>query len=332
MDSTHLYLTHLHLLLNHVPTVAFAIALFLFLWSQLAKNDSLQRASLVLFAGIALLAIPTYVSGNAAAEALCVGPETAGVTAKGPCEDSAVSLAPILTHESAALIALLAIQITGVLAWLGLWQVRRIGRIARWNITAVLALALVSMGLVTRAANFGGDIRHAEIRETAQAPTAPAAPGNVTLARSVGSWVTSSPFAWPALETLHFIGLTLLIGVVLLIDLRMLGVMRGVAFPSLHRLLPWAILGFALNAVTGMLFFVAIPDQYAHNIAFIWKLAFMMVAGANAFYFTLFDEAWALQPGDEAPFTAKAAAVSALVLWVGVLYFGSMLPFLGDSF
>ena len=131
---------------------------------------------------------------------------------------------------------------------------------------------------------------------------------------------------------MHFIGLTLLIGVVLLIDLRMLGVMRNVSFPALHRLLPWAILGFGINTVTGMMFFVASPDQYAHNIAFVWKLALIMLAGANALYFTLFDEAWALESGDEAPVSAKAAAVSAIVLWVGVLYFGSMLPFIGNAF
>ena len=153
-----------------------------------------------------------------------------------------------------------------------------------------------------------------------------------TLARTVGQCVTTAPYGWPALETLHFIGLTLLIGVVLLIDLRMLGLMKNVCFSSLHRLLPWAILGFAINTVTGILFFVSVPDQYATNLAFVWKLVFILLAGANAFYFTLFDDAWALRPGDEAPFPAKAAATAALLLWVGVLYCGSMLPFLGDAF
>jgi len=151
-------------------------------------------------------------------------------------------------------------------------------------------------------------------------------------ARKVGAFILSLPYGWPSLETLHFIGLSLLIGVVLLIDLRMLGVMKNVAFPALHRLLPWAILGFGINLVSGMLFFVASPEQYAHNIAFIWKLILMMLAGLNAFYFTLFDEAWVLKPGEEAPFAAKAMAVSAIVLWVGVLYFGSMLPFIGGAF
>ena len=133
-------------------------------------------------------------------------------------------------------------------------------------------------------------------------------------------------------ETLHFIGLTLLLGVVLLVDLRVLGVLKGVSFPSLHRLLPWAALGFGLNIGTGMLFFVGIPGQYIHNPSFYWKIGLAMLAGANAVYFTFFDEPWSLGPGEDAPLTAKIAAVSAMGLWIGVMYCGSMLPFLGNSF
>jgi hypothetical protein len=137
---------------------------------------------------------------------------------------------------------------------------------------------------------------------------------------------------WPTCETLHFVGLSLLCGVVFLVDLRVLGVMRGVSFASLHRLLPWAALGFGVNIGTGMLFFVGIPGQYIHNPAFYWKIGLAMLAGANALYFTLFDEPWSLGPGEDAPITAKVFAASAMVLWIGVMYCGSMLPFLGNSF
>ena len=137
---------------------------------------------------------------------------------------------------------------------------------------------------------------------------------------------------WPTCETLHFVGLSLLCGVVFLVDLRVLGVMRGVSFASLHRLLPWAALGFGINVVTGILFFVGIPGQYIHNVSFYWKIGLVMLAGANALYFTFFDEPWSLGPKEDAPLTAKIAAVSAMVLWVAVMYCGSMLPFLGNSF
>ncbi len=81
-----------------------------------------------------------------------------------------------------------------------------------------------------------------------------------------------------------------------------------------------------------MLFFVGAPEQYTGNPVFIWKLILMMLAGINVLYFTVFDDAWEVGAGDDAPFTAKAVAAFALFLVLGVLYCGRMLPFLGDAF
>jgi hypothetical protein len=243
-----------------------------------------------------------------------------------------VSKSLIEAHEGAALEGLLFMEFTGAFAWLGLWQFRRLARIPNWNLGVILILTAVSFGLMARAANIGGEIRHAEIRASqGTGTTEPVAPQGA-LARTVGSFVTDTPWMWPTCETLHFVGLSLLCGVVFLVDLRVLGVMRGVSFASLHRLLPWAALGFGVNVLTGLLFFVGIPGQYIHNTAFYWKIGLVMLAGANALYFTIFDEPWSLGPKEDAPLTAKFAAASAVVLWVAVMYFGSMLPFLGNSF
>ena len=65
-----------------------------------------------------------------------------------------------------------------------------------------------------------------------------------------------NPWVWPICEIFHFVGLCLLFGVVLLVNLRMLGFITGrSAFADVHRLLPWAMLGLVINIVTGMLFF-----------------------------------------------------------------------------
>ncbi len=310
-------LTHIHLLLNHFPTIGYIIGGGLFLLSLITKSDDLKRASLVVLLGIALIAIPTYMSGNGAQDGIKSLP--------------GVSKSMIETHEGAALVAVGFMLLSGAFAWLGLWQLRRLARIPSWNLAVILVLTVVSFGLMARASNLGGEIRHAEIRAS-QGTVTPAVPEGAALARTVGSFVTDTPWMWPTCETLHFVGLSLLCGVVFLVDLRVLGVMKGVSFASLHRLLPWAALGFGVNIGTGMLFFVGIPGQYIHNAAFYWKIALVMLAGANALYFTLFDEPWSLGPGEDAPLTAKVAAASAMVLWIGVMYCGSMLPFLGNSF
>jgi hypothetical protein len=77
------------------------------------------------------------------------------------------------------------------------------------------------------------------------------------------------------------------VGVVFLVDLRVLGVIKSVSFASLHRLLPWAAFGFGVNVVTGMLFFVGIPASTYTIRAFYWKMAMVMLAGLNALYFTV---------------------------------------------
>jgi uncharacterized membrane protein len=140
-------------------------------------------------------------------------------------------------------------------------------------------------------------------------------------------------WGWPACETIHFVGLCLLFGVVLLVDLRMLGLLKGIPYTTLHRLLPWGMLGFGLNVATGMLFFIGAPPTfYVTNGTFFWKLALILVAGANALYFTVLDQPWAIGAGDTPPLAAKVAAASGIVLWTGVIFCGQMLPFLGHSF
>src|SRR5438874_4542595 len=98
---------HLHLLLNHFPVIGTAIGLGLFLMALLGKNDHLKRASLTVFAVMALLSIPTFTSG--------VG---ARVMIKG---DPTVSDVLIQRHEGAAMLSFWIIEVLGALSLVGLW-------------------------------------------------------------------------------------------------------------------------------------------------------------------------------------------------------------------
>jgi hypothetical protein len=317
-------LAHVHLLLNHFPTIGFVIALALFLIALFSKSSDLKRMSLVVFFLIGVVGIPTYLSGNAAERELCPESECA----------PGVSVASIRNHEDAALMAFTFMGITGFFAWLGLWQLRRVPSLPAWNVAAVLLPALLTVGLMAAAANVGSQIRHPELRsgeagaeDNTQAPK--------TIARSIGDLVsgaTGQGWVFPACETTHFVGLSLLFTVVLLVDLRILGVAKSVSFAAFYQLLPLGMLGFTLNLITGMLFFIGVPGQYVNNNQFHWKIVFVVLAGINALYFMLFDEVWNVRSGDSAPLRAKIAALSAIVLLVGVLFFGHMLPFLGTSF
>jgi uncharacterized membrane protein len=313
--------THLHLLLNHVPTVGFGIGIAMFAMSLVGRSHDLKQASLVVIVGVALLSIPTYATGNAAQMNLQDRGEVSDGTTEGM-----VTLSLIETHEGAAFLALGFMELTGALAWLALWRFRRTSKLSYGMGGLILVLSLLTMGLMAQAANVGGLINHPEIRAAEEATTFA---GN--LGRVVGDYVRDTPWTWIAAETLHFIGLSLLVGVILLIDLRVLGFMPHISFAALDRMLPWAMLGFAINVFTGMLFFAAAYGQYTNNPAFFWKLIFVLIAGANTLYFT-FDRTWSMEPGRDAPVLSKAAAVGAMFFWVGVMYWGSMLPFIGNAF
>jgi uncharacterized protein DUF6644 len=312
--------THLHLLLNHVPTVGFGIGIALFILALLWRSNDLKQASLAVFVVVALVTIPTYVTGNAAQIKL----QDNGAIGTAASTRTTPSL--VQTHEGAAFLALTFMEITGALAWLALWQFRRTSLLSNGMAGSLLVLGLITLSLTALAANVGGHISHPEIRGTTEVTTFAG-----HLGRTVGNFVRDTPWAWSSSETIHFIGLSLLIGVLLLINMRMLGFMKQIPFEALDRLLPWAMLGFAVNTMTGMLFFAASAQSYVGNPAFYWKLVFVVLGGVNVLYFT-FDRTWAQETGREAPPLAKLAAMCAMCLWVGVMYWGSMLPFIGQAF
>jgi len=198
-----LELAHYHLLLNHWPIIGSFIGLGLFLISLVTESEDLTQVSLALFAFLALMAIPAYMSGNAAQVAIRELP--------------GVSKAMMETHQGAALLAFTFIELTGAAAWLALWRFSRtaknpwMSRPARWNLTAVFVLSLVTVGLMSIAGNTGGDIRHSEIGG-GQTPTSIVGLAGARIAALVQYTVIEYRWSWPVLETLHFIGLILIIG------------------------------------------------------------------------------------------------------------------------
>jgi hypothetical protein len=143
------------------------------------------------------------------------------------------------------------------------------------------------------------------------------------------AFLRNGAWSWPLSESLHFIGLCMLIGSIGLIDLRLLGVGKGIRFVDLHRFVIFAVMGFALNVVSGSMFLVGQPDQYLLNRAFHFKVAFFVIAGLNvlAFYSTQFQRLKLLGPDDAAPGAARVMAAVSLFCWIGVIVAGRMLTF-----
>ena len=138
---------------------------------------------------------------------------------------------------------------------------------------------------------------------------------------------------WPACESLHFLGLCVLIGGAGLLDLRLMGFFRGVALRDVKAFMPWAISGFAVNLVTGVLFLIMQPHLYLSSAVWWWKVAFLLLAGLNAMFFEtrLSTRALALSPDAPMPTPLKMVGALSLFSWFAVLYCGRMLPYLGTG-
>jgi hypothetical protein len=146
---------------------------------------------------------------------------------------------------------------------------------------------------------------------------------------AVGAWVRNSAWAFPFLQSWHFIGMTMLLGIVGAIDLRVLGVARAVPLAPLHRLLPLAFVGFGINLITGICFFCHDPYVYAFNISFRIKMLMILLAGLNALWFRLgvFLDIDAWGPGIEASRLAKIISAVSIVLWIAVITAGRYIAF-----
>jgi len=138
-----------------------------------------------------------------------------------------------------------------------------------------------------------------------------------------------SAWGWPIAESLHFIGLSMLLGTVGVFDLRLLGLGKGLAYADLHRLVPFGIAGYCLNATTGLMFLLSAPDQYLFNPAFQIKLLLMLLAGINVlvFYRTSMALVRTTAQSDNVVPRARLMGLVSLLSWCGIIICGRLITY-----
>jgi uncharacterized membrane protein len=305
--------SHTHMILNHFPTVGWVMALTFYLIALVANNDALKRASLAVFVMLAIVGVPTYVTGAAAMWALTVPPIPE------------ISKAVINAHRDMALWTLFGLGFTGVAAWVEIWRYRYIGRFSNTSLYLVLAFAIITLGIMAETGHRGGQINHPEIHVPTDAlPTDPTAGISPALELLINNVIWFVPW-----QTVHFFGFTLIFATVLIVVLRILGFWKSVPFSAVHRLLPIGVIAVAMNVFTGMLMLLADTYRYVVNdYTFAPKIAFIPIGATAILYFSLSDRLWKLKAGEDAPAFAKAVAILVFVCWAGVIACGRLLPYL----
>jgi hypothetical protein len=151
-------------------------------------------------------------------------------------------------------------------------------------------------------------------------------------ATPIAQFMANWQWAWPWAEAIHFIGMSLLFGAIMVMDVRLLGFFRKqLPLHAVHGLTLWGMAGFALNLITGVAFFLKDADRYWPNKGFWFKMNCILLAGVNFLVFWFFVRKRIARLPDDADVNlfAKAVGASSLALWTIVIYAGRFLPQFG---
>lgn len=144
--------------------------------------------------------------------------------------------------------------------------------------------------------------------------------------------VMDNAYVFPFLEMAHFVGLCLLFGSLIVVDLRVVGFAKSVPIDRVELFVRFALIGFAINLISGTLFVVGDSDRYLVNMAFQAKMALILIAGLNTAYFV-----WRIKPqmdlgvaSADLSRDARVVAWLSLTLWTCVIVLGRFIPYVED--
>jgi hypothetical protein len=139
-----------------------------------------------------------------------------------------------------------------------------------------------------------------------------------------------SQYVWSLFEVAHVVCMCLFAGLIIMMDLRLLGIGNmQTPFSQLQkRLFPWQMLGMALSTVTGLVLVYGDPVRFYTNIFFWMKMSLMVIAGVNALAFH-YIEYFNVDNWDNRvpPYGAKLAGALGLGLWAFVIVSGRLIPY-----
>jgi hypothetical protein len=146
------------------------------------------------------------------------------------------------------------------------------------------------------------------------------------LAQAMRQWL----WLYPAVETVHLVGIALLVGSVAMFDLRLLGFSKAIPVTALARhLLPWTLGALLLVVPSGLAMFSAHAADFVSNPVFLLKLGLLFAAGVNAaaFHIGPYARVAAWERDRPAPKTARLHGAASLALWIAVIACGRLLAY-----
>ena len=153
-------------------------------------------------------------------------------------------------------------------------------------------------------------------------------PGSLIESLAVAQAMRDHAWLYPAVAIAHIVGFTILVGSVVMFDLRVFGLSKAISVRALARLLlPWSVASLAVIVPTGLMLFAAHADEFLESRAFAIKMALILAAGMNAAMFLTgpYQRVKSWDTGAPAPVLAKLSAALSIVLWVSVIACGRII-------
>jgi hypothetical protein len=148
----------------------------------------------------------------------------------------------------------------------------------------------------------------------------------------LSSLIRDELWGWPLALTLHAFGTAIVVGFMIIISLRFFGFFPAIPYRSLSRLFLVIWAAIALQILSGLALWMAKPTQYAADIAFLSKVALIVIGIVLTLYFqgTIRREASAWEASGAAPPRATRLVAAALLVWCAVLVTGRLTAHLGS--
>ncbi len=150
----------------------------------------------------------------------------------------------------------------------------------------------------------------------------------------ISQWVLTSDYGFPILLACHSIGLAGVVGILAMLDLRVLGLGKGISLESFSRLMPIAWLGFVINALSGTLLFMANAGRLLDNWGFLLKMSGVVLGGVISW--ALWRQLRQSPRGAGQPKVyavtrpAQIIASVSLLVWLGTIVFGRLTAYIMD--
>ncbi|CAG0966942.1 hypothetical protein BURK1_01014 [Burkholderiales bacterium] len=149
-------------------------------------------------------------------------------------------------------------------------------------------------------------------------------------ASGIGRYMRESLWAFPIVEAVHIAALALVVGSIVVLDLRLLGLSRRIPVSSLaSHVLPWTLGAFLVAATSGLAMFTAHAMDYLTNGVFMLKMGLILAAGVNAglLHVGAMRAAAAWDVASGIPGRVRVAAGLSIVLWLSVIACGRLLAY-----